>query len=129
MSRTTGSTAAQTEARIAEALQGLQDGLTRATIVQELATKHRVTPRTARRWVQAALCDYFDAPMTDVELSFGVSSAIERLELIADRSRHEGEVKLEIAAVKAAASIASQRLAGAERYRLQGQRLGVRSSK
>ena len=127
MARTSGSTADNTEKRIAEALAMLTEGVTRATAARTLAIQYKVSTRTARRWVQAAVCDHFDAPLTDCELGFTLASAIERLELLADQARDEGDLKNQIAASKAAASIASQRLSAIERTRLTGQRLGINS--
>ena len=127
MTRTSGSTADNTEKRIAEALAMLTEGVTRATAARTLAITYKVSTRTARRWVQAAVCDHFDAPLTDCELGFTLASAIERLELLADQARDEGDLKNQIAASKAAASIASQRLSAIERTRLTGQRLGINS--
>ena len=127
MARTSGSTANNTEKRIAEALAMLTTGDTRSTVARTMALAHGVSTRTARRWVQAAVCDHFDAPLTDCELGFTLASAIERLELLADQAKDEGDIKNQIAASKAAASIASQRLSAIERTRLTGQKLGINS--
>ena len=127
MARTPGSTAEQTDDRIAEALLMLTEGVTRATAARTLAIQYKVSTRTARRWVQAAVCDHFDAPLTDCELGFTLASAIERLELLADQARNDGDLKNQIAASKAAASIASQRVSSIERSRLTANRVGISS--
>ena len=88
-----------------------------------MAAEHDVTTRTARRWVQAATCSHFDAPLSDADLGFTVAFAIERLEKLQDEASAAGDRKTEIAACKAAASIAHQRLAARERIEAQGQRL------
>ena len=115
MSRTPGSTAAQIDLRIAQATEALAAGLSRSSIVKSLAAEHNVTTRTARRWVQAALCNHFDAPLSDLDLGYTIAFAIERLERLQDESAATGDKKTEIAACKAAASIANQRLAARER--------------
>ena len=127
MARTPGSTADNTGQRIKEALSLLTQGRTRATVSKALAIKYAVSTRTARRWVQAAVCDHFDAPLTDCELGFTLASAIERLELLADQAQDDGDLKNQIAASRAAASIASQRLASIERARLVANKVGISS--
>ena len=88
-----------------------------------MAAEHDVTTRTARRWVQSATCSHFDAPLSDIDLGFTVAFAIERLEKLQDEASVAGDRKTEIAACKAAASIAHQRLAARERIEAQGRRL------
>ena len=124
MTRTSGSTADNTEKRIAEALAMLTEGVTRATAARTLAITYKVSTRTARRWVQAAVCDHFDAPLTDCELGFTLASAIERLELLADQARDEGDSN-QIAASKQ--PLPASAPAAIERARLTGQRLGISS--
>ena len=108
-------TDAKIREREAEALQLLMDGYSPASIARDLAIKHKVTPRTARRYVAAAQLEYFDAPMTRNELEFGVALQIERLDRIADSAREVGEVKHEIAAAKAAAGLREARLKSLQR--------------
>ena len=123
MSRTKGSTADASSERVAQATRALACGLSRSSIVKSMAAEHDVTTRTARRWVQAATCSHFDAPLSDADLGFTVAFAIERLEKLQDEASAAGDRKTEIAACKAAASIAHQRLAARERIEAQGQRL------
>ena len=123
MSRKEGSTEAQTTKRVAQATYALGAGLSRSSVVKAMAAEHEVTHRTARRWVQAAMCNHFDAPLSDTDLGFTVACAIERLERLQDESSAAGDRVTEIAACKAAASIAHQRLAARERIEAQGQRL------
>ena len=123
MSRTKGSTADVTNERVAQATRELARGLSRSSIVKSMAAEHDVTTRTARRWVQSATCSHFDAPLSDIDLGFTVAFAIERLEKLQDEASAAGDRKTEIAACKAAASIAHQRLAARERIEAQGQRL------
>lgn len=98
-----------------QALQLLMDGYSPASIARSLAIQHKMTPRTARRYVAKAQLEYFDAPMTRNELEFGVALQIERLDRIADTARETGEVKHEIAAAKAAASMREARLKSLQR--------------
>ena len=92
-------TDAKIREREGEALQLLMDGYSPASIARDLAIKHKVTPRTARRYVAAAQLEYFEAPMTRNELDNSVLRyQIERLDRIADSAREVGEVKHEIAA-------------------------------
>ena len=128
VSRKEGSTEAQTTKRVAQATYALGAGLSRSSVVKAMASEHEVTHRTARRWVQAAMCNHFDAPLSDTDLGFTVACAIERLERLQDESSAAGDRVTEIAACKAAASIAHQRLAARERIEAQGQRLRMNMS-
>ena len=123
MSRTKGSTADALNERVAQATRELARGLSRSSIVKSMAAEYDVDTRTARRWVQSATCSHFDAPLSDIDLGFTVAFAIERLEKLQDEASAAGDRKTEIAACKAAASIAHQRLAARERIEAQGQRL------
>ena len=81
-------TDAKIREREGEALQLLMDGYSPASIASDLPIKHKVTPRTARRYVAAEQLEYFDAPMQrGDELEFSVALQIERLDRIADSSR------------------------------------------
>ena len=97
------------ERRNREALELLQD-CSPATATRKLAQKYGVSPRQARRYVKAAVCLSFDAPLSTDELGFSLAMNMERLERIADEASEAGDKKLEIAATNAALKAAEARL-------------------
>ena len=111
----TRSTDKELEKRIATALELLVAGYSPSSIVKEMSRTTGVSIRQARQYVAAAKLDYFDAPMTRNELEFGIQLHIERLDRIADEAHQAGEVKQEIAAAKASAQMAEQRLKSLQR--------------
>ncbi len=111
----TRSTDKELEKRIAAALELLVAGYSPSSIVKEMSRTTGVSIRQARDYVAAAKLDYFNAPMTRNELEFGIQLHIERLDRIADEAHQAGEVKQEIAAAKASAQMAEQRLKSLQR--------------
>ena len=116
------------EASIAEALELLLDGYSPASIVKQISRSTGVSIRQARRYVAAAKLDYFDQPITRNELEFGIALHIERLDRIADSAHQAGEVKQEIAAAKASAQMAEQRLKSLQREQEQTTKSGSNST-
>ena len=98
------------ESRISAALSLLVEGYAPASISRQLAADFNVSIRQARRYVSAAQLDYFDAPLTRNELELGVALQIDRLDLISDRARQADDLKGEIAAIKAGATLRENRL-------------------
>ena len=115
MSRTEGSTKEQTDQRVEQALDLLVDGYAPASIAKSLAMQHKVSLRQARRYVQAAEADYFDAPMSRNDLEYGIARQLERMEEIAEAAMLNKELETEIKARKAFSTISEARLKSHQR--------------
>ena len=125
MARTPGSTSDNTDQRIAEAEKALMSGLSRAACVRALASTHNVSPRTARRWVQAACSDIYNEATHQPNIETGFVAVVESLELLSDRLAADGAVKEQIQCLKAVGQLYSQRLAAIERTSLQSKRISA----
>ena len=111
----TRSTKDETEARVEEALDLLVDGYAPASIAKSLARKYKVNIRQGRRYVAAAQLDYFDAPMSRNDLEWGVARQLERMEEVAQEAMLQKDLKSEIKARKAFATMAEARLRAHQR--------------
>lgn len=125
MARTSGSTAENTEQHIAEARDALQSGISRAAVVRAMAKTHEVTPRTARRWVNAACADLYTDATHQPNIETGFVAAIESLELLSDQLAAEGLVKEQIQCLRAVGQLYSQRLTTIERTAIQSKRISA----
>ena len=105
----------QMQERIATALQRLEGGASSAAVVRSLALQYKVSHRQARRYVNAATCEMFDAPLTTAELGFGIARDIERLEMLQDIAHQAQDHKLEIQSTKAVAALRENRLKALQR--------------
>ena len=123
MARTPGATSEQTDQRIAEAVELLQRGISRAGVVRHLANTHSVHVTSARRWVNAACCDVHDCAGQSVNLETGMLNIIEKLERISDHFEEQGDPKEQVRALKAAAQLYNQRLTSIERTAIQAKKL------
>ena len=118
----TRSTREQLSERETEALR-LLDDVSPATAVKTLAKKYGVSPRQARRYVNAAMLESFDVPLAEVELGFSIAYSMERLQMIADAAAKEGDRKTEIQAIRASIQAAENRLKAIQRREEIHQRL------
>ena len=108
-------TDAEFQQRVDAARQGLEAGLKSATVVKTLASQYGVSHRQARRYTKAARCEMYDAPGSHNELFEVMQENLDHLCRMADEAAAEGEMKISIAAAKAAAAIADKRLAALQR--------------
>lgn len=118
--------AEQTQQRVDAAVECLRAGLKSSTVVQQLSTKYRVSPRQARRYVSAARCEMWDAPDTYVELSAVLYESVDHLSLMADEAKAGGDTKTSIQAAKALAQIAGKRMDALQRLEMQREALSKR---
>lgn len=123
----TRSTKDQLSERETEALQLLED-VSPATAVRMLAKQYGVSPRQARRYVNAAMLEAFDVPLANVELGFSIAYSMERLQRIADAAAKEGDRKTEIQAIRASIQAAENRLKAIQRSHEMHQRLTGQST-
>ena len=105
----------QVQKRIDQAREGLESGLKSATVVQAIASQHKVSHRQARRYVKAARCEMYDAPGSHNELFEVMQENLDHLCRMADEAEAQGDHKTSISAAKAAAAIADRRLAALQR--------------
>ena len=68
----TQATDEQMQSRIDQALQLLEQGMSSAAVVRSLAKDYGVSHRQARRYVNAATLEMFDAPLTHTELALAL---------------------------------------------------------
>ena len=108
-------TDAEFQRRVDQARQGLESGLKSATVVKTLASQYGVSHRQARRYTKAARCEMYDAPGSHNELFEVMQENLDHLCRVVDESAAQGDMKISIAAAKAAAAIADRRLAALQR--------------
>lgn len=101
MTRTTKEEAAARQEKACRYL----DSLSIAGAVKKLARTSNISPRQARRYVNAALSERTSDSLSRVKLLEGMAAAIERLELISDSAREAGDAAGETKALKAASDI------------------------
>jgi hypothetical protein len=95
MPRTSGSTAAQTAARIEAALALLVDGVELATARRQLESQFSVDSSTARRYLREAKAELIeDCKLGDLEAEAGIQ--VERLRSLAYQSRQAGNFNAHI---------------------------------
>ena len=83
----------------------LLDTLSISGAVKKLAADTGLSPKQARRYVNAAMSERASDSLCRVKLLDGMAAAIERLELLSDAAREAGEVGDELKALKAASEI------------------------
>ena len=92
-------------AALQEKACGYLDTLSVAGAVRKLSRESGISPRQARRYVNAALSERTSDSLSRVKLLEGMAAAIERLELISDGAREAGDAASETKALKAASDI------------------------
>ena len=122
----TQATDEQMQSRIDQALQLLEEGMSSAAVVRSLAKDYGVSHRQARRYVNAATLEMFDAPLTHTELGFGIARDIDRLEMLQEAAHQAQDHKLEIKATQAVATLRENRLKALQRDDQFTQRIRVR---
>ena len=125
MARSPGSTADNTEKRITECKDALLSGISRAAVVRAMAKTYEVSPRTARRWVNAATADVYTDSTHQPHIETGFVAAVEKLELLSDEMQANGLIKEQIQCLKAVGQLYSQRLAAIERTTIQSKRISA----
>ena len=104
MPRASGSTAAQTAARIEAALALLIDGADLATARRQLESRFSVDASTARRYLRAAKAELIeDCKLGELEAEAGVQ--VERLRSLAYQSKQAGNFNAAATAERAVAHI------------------------
>ena len=92
----------------------LSEGFGKAAVVRLLSEKHSLCLRQARRYVNSAALELMCEPFTTTNLDASIALDLDRLDLLTFQAMQNNETKTAIAATKAKASIAINRLRALE---------------
>ena len=118
----------QKEQRIHEATVMLANGVGKAQAAVSLVERHGISLRQAQRYCKVAALEVMAEPMNTNALDTDIALDLHRLDLLADQARLNGDQRTAIAALKAHASIANNRLKALEQFQIKQRKIDLQYS-